>query len=269
MHQIMRKLMKKRGGKYFNPTRKDVVKENNKNKRNKEDVKTLTFLNLLRVLKNKNLFCKVRASLAITSFSGQNGISSIYFWLTPFRYIVGEQKENPFKSCMNHRNLLEVMDNFINENPRIQKCDDEDAKLQIYITECINIILHSCLERFIGKDNMKMLEEIGQETFDMTCTKIFGEGFEDKTASMMPPQQQIFDVEAIKEMIKAKSPDSVNVDEASLNNFIRMFKEAAMERTRRRNLEEADTSRYIYDIDYNYNSQYGYFDDSPFLINIK
>ena len=181
----MRKMMRKRSGghfngKYFNPTAKKVNEVNSKNKFNKEEVKVLTFLNLLRVLKSKNLFCKVRTSLAITSYSGQNGISSIYFHLMPFSHIVRNQKDNPFMSCMNYRDLLKVIDNFINGNPRIQECEDEDAKLQIYITECINIILHSCLERFVGRENMKILDEIVQETFDMTCTKIFGENFEDK-----------------------------------------------------------------------------------------
>lgn len=154
----------------------------------KEKVKTLAFFNLIKVLKNKHMFCNLRASVAITPFSAINGVSSIYYHLASFSSIVAKQElDNPFAKCMTYKELLRVIDEFVvTRNARTS--NDKETNIQLYITDCINIILHYCVERTINrsKESLKILEEIGKEVFDLTCTKLFGDGFEDKTLNVKP-----------------------------------------------------------------------------------
>ena len=147
------------------------------------------FVTLIKVLKENNLWPKFRASLAVTPFSGKNGISSIYYDLRPFERITRNCGDNPFSMCFTTKELLERMDSYIQRPPF--KFEDYYQKTQFYIIESINTLLHNCLERSIMRRNssegMKILEKIGGETFDMVCKKLFGEGYEDKTANLVQP----------------------------------------------------------------------------------
>lgn len=229
----MARIMRRKAPQHENGGSMDKVKLS---KDKKEDIKTLTFLNLMKVLKQKNMYPKFRASVAVTPYSGKNGngISSIYYDLKSFSYIIKRQGENPFMNCLNYKQLLEIIDNYM--NPPMVDNGDEQTITQIYITECINSILHSCLERHVGRD-IKILEEIGQETFNITCKKLYGEGFEDKTASMMPPQAK-----QMQDMLK-----SINLDGLSKEEQMKYFMDSieAFRNSMIKNREYTQNGEYI------------------------
>lgn len=154
----------------------------------KYEIKSSLIKNLFRVVKNKKLYCFLRGSLGVTPHSGIDGISSIYYRTSFFRS--NPSPRNPLNLCYTLNSLIETLDSYIKpQYVEIKTKDDTETNVQIYISECINLILHSCLEFRIPRKDMKVLEEIGREAFNMTCTKLFGEGFVDRTEAIAPPPQ--------------------------------------------------------------------------------
>lgn len=154
----------------------------------KYEIKSCLIKNLFRVVKNKKLYCFLRGSLGVTPHSGIDGVSSIYYRTSFFRS--NPSPRNPLNLCYTLNSLIETLDSYIKpQYVEIKTKDDTETNVQIYISECINIILHSCLEFRIPRKDMKVLEEIGREAFNMTCTKLFGDGFVDRTEAIAPPPQ--------------------------------------------------------------------------------
>lgn len=151
----------------------------------KNEIKSSLIKNLFRVVKNKKMYCLLRGSLGVTPHSGINGVSSIYYYTSFFRN--NPSPRDPLNLCYTLASLVEALDSYITPTyVEIKTKDDTETNAQIYIAECINLILHSCLEFRVSRKNMKVLEEIGRETFNMTCTKLFGEGFVDRTETIEP-----------------------------------------------------------------------------------
>jgi len=232
------------------PLHENSGSENNikLSKDKKENIKSLAFLNLMKVLKEKNMYPIFRASVAVTPYSGKengNGISSIYFHLSPFSNIIQNQGDNPFTRCMTYRQLLDIIDDYIN-HPMVKDAD-EQTLTQIYITECINTILHCCVERHLHRNNIKILEEIGQEAFNNTCKKLYGEDFEDKTVNLMPPQaRQMQDIYATFLDKYKIDPSEINREEY-LRYFAETFRNATIQNGEARMEQEVQIPRFLDD----------------------
>ena len=68
------------------------------------------------------------------------------------------------------------------------------GKVQMRITQLLNTLLHSCVEKTVG--NFSEIECIGQETFNMVCKEIYGDNFVDETEKNIP--------EEVKRLINAQ-----------------------------------------------------------------
>ena len=85
-----------------------------------------------------------------------------------------------FINCQDINSLLDTM-RYSNGGKFNIECT---AECQMKLMNNVNALVHSCLEYSIH-DNFGMLEKIGGDVFNEVCTKLFGEGFEDKTSEMM------------------------------------------------------------------------------------
>lgn len=58
-----------------------------------------------------------------------------------------------------------------------------DAEIQLYIMNCINLLIHETLEPIISRLNIDMdiLNKIGQSLFDAVCIQMLGKDFVDLT----------------------------------------------------------------------------------------
>lgn len=145
----------------------------------RHEFKELVFNTLVYVLKEKKMYGIFRASIAITPFSQEDLISALFHSFKSFNYITNASHSD-LQEAMNYNDFIAAMDLYCNM-PLINSGKDEEERDQLYILECVNLILHNCLERSIPKEQLKCLEEIGHETFNRVCEKVFGKDFKDKT----------------------------------------------------------------------------------------
>jgi hypothetical protein len=136
-------------------------------------IEFLVLKNISRVLKNHKLFAKFRCTIGY-----RNGGKMAF----PYRitHVMDNTinmllDNNPFRRCESIEDILKVMSGGYEFNSY-----DNDAKVQKKVTDCINMLLHILLERIV-QGSFSILEEIGSETFKITCEELFGENFVDHT----------------------------------------------------------------------------------------
>ena len=98
-----------------------------------------------------------------------------------------QQGDNPFCSAANREDIFKILKQLLGEDNVITKDGIKDmGKVQMRITQILNTLLHSCVERTVN--NFLEIEGIGQETFEMVCKEIYGDDFVDETEKNIPEE---------------------------------------------------------------------------------
>ena len=152
------------------------------------DLQILVFKYLCRVLKNRKIYHRFRCFIG-------NGESIISITRRPCIYyssfrcmkpIIGvalsQASENPFFHATTIDSVIAVFEAMLGKYDTIDEWDD--GKVQQRITQLINTLIHCCVEKTIT--DFRQIEDIGRETFDMVCRKIFGNNFIDETEKELP-----------------------------------------------------------------------------------
>lgn len=146
-----------------------------KEKLTKFDIALLTYRNLMSVLKENKLYVVFRVNVG--KASGKT-ICYQYFINDAGRY------DNTFRSVSNYIDAINIIVG-MSDGKELQS----DKDIQLFVTNCTNTLIHNCIEPWvIHKKLVKFskLEDIGRETFDRTCKKIFGNDFVDETVDDIP-----------------------------------------------------------------------------------
>lgn len=88
---------------------------------------------------------------------------------------------------MNAKSLDEIAMTIRGMNGNKLKIEN-DGNGQMMVMNIVNGLIHSCIEYAIGND-FTVLEEIGEGAFTEICQNLFGDGFVDKTAELLKPEQ--------------------------------------------------------------------------------
>lgn len=159
----------------------------------------MVFRCLCRVLKNKKIYHRFRCFIGICekSIYSHDLTTSIYTTLKCMQPYVrdAQQGDNPFCSAANREDIFKILKQLLGEENVITKDGIKDmGKVQMRITQILNTLLHSCVERTVN--NFLEIESIGQETFEMVCKEIYGDDFVDETENNIP--------EEVKKLIHAQ-----------------------------------------------------------------
>lgn len=154
----------------------------------------IVFNCLCRVLKDRKLYTKFRCFIG---YGDKTFTSLIYPSIGAMRQYTHmaycSAKHNPFYMAKNRNDIFMIFSTM--HNCDISKEAPEEVKsIQLRISQFINTLLHCSIE--VVFQDMHLMEEIGQEIFNMSCKKIFGEDFVDETENEIP--------EEIKKMIDKK-----------------------------------------------------------------
>lgn len=161
------------------------------------DLQILVFKYLCRVLKNRKIYHRFRCFIG----NGESIIQStrkpciythepcIYGLYSSFQCMkpivnvaLSQTSDNPFFSAATMDSVIAAFEAMLGKHDAIDEWDD--GQVQSRITQLINTLMHCCVEQTV-KD-FRQLEDIGRETFDMVCRKIFGNNFVDETEKGLP-----------------------------------------------------------------------------------
>lgn len=151
----------------------------------------MVFRCLCRVLKNRKIYHRFRCFIGICdkSIYSHDLTTSVYAMLECMQPYVREaqQGDNPFCNASNKEGIFYILRQLFGKNNMITEENNGDiGKVQMRITQLLNALLHSCVEKTVG--NFSEIERIGQETFDMVCKQIYGDGFVDETEKNIPDE---------------------------------------------------------------------------------
>ena len=130
-------------------------------------------------------------------------------------------KENPFSKCNSKTEFIELLKTMKRNYP---KDFSNDKKKQMMVMDYVNALIHYCLEIYICRNPLVKIEDIGSETFEESCKKIFGDDFKDETGTNHP--QSIRDISSLDiERVKSVYTDLLHTgiveDTQTLDNFIK------------------------------------------------
>lgn len=152
------------------------------------DLQILVFKYLCRVLKNRKIYHKFRCFIG----NGESVVSITrrpcicYSSFRCMQPIIGvalsQASENPFFHATTMGSVITAFEAILGKHDAIDEWDN--GQVQSRVTQLINTLMHCCVEKTV-KD-FRQLEDIGRETFDMVCRKIFGNNFVDETEKGLP-----------------------------------------------------------------------------------
>lgn len=159
----------------------------------------MVFRCLCRVLKNRKIYHRFRCFIGVCdkSIYSHDLTTSVYTILECMQPYVrdAQQGDNPFASASNREDIFSILRQLLGKDNMITKENNGDmGKVQMRITQLLNTLLHSCVEKTVG--NFSEIERIGQETFNMVCKEIYGDDFVDETEKNIP--------EEVKKLIHAQ-----------------------------------------------------------------
>lgn len=154
------------------------------------DLQILVFKYLCRVLKNRKIYHRFRCFIgngeSVVSFTRKPCIYGLYSSFQCMKPIIdvalSQTSENPFFRTTTIDSVITAFEGMLGKYDTVNEWDD--GKVQQRITQLINTLMHCCVEKTV-KD-FRQLEDIGRETFDMVCRKIFGNNFVDETEKGLP-----------------------------------------------------------------------------------
>lgn len=154
--------------------------EDNKNRATiLNNIDIVVYQYLVRVLKNKRLYNLLRLNV------GKKALNPIYiFSPNTFKKMCDTNKfnkDNPF----NNISSLDSVYKILKEQGHFKlNVNSNDEEIQQVVTDKVNFLIHCLIERGIG--NIKELEVIGRETFNLVCRKIYGGDFTEITTNKKP-----------------------------------------------------------------------------------
>lgn len=186
----------------------------------------MVFRCLCRVLKNRKIYHRFRCFIGTCekSIYSRDLTASIYGVLECMQPYVrdAQQGDNPFCHAANKEDIFNILRQLLGKDNMITKENNEDmGKVQMRITQFLNTLLHSCVERTVG--NFSEVERIGQETFEMVCKEIYGDDFVDETEKNIPEDVKRL-IDAQREYIEGNrlvDPRALSMDP----RFIEFLKE--------------------------------------------
>ena len=151
----------------------------------------MVFRCLCRVLKNRKIYHRFRCFIGVCdkSIYSHDLTTSVYAMLECMQPYVSDaqQGDNPFCSASNKEDIFSILRKLLGKDNMITKENNGDiGKVQMRITQLLNTLLHSCVEKTVG--NFSEIECIGQETFNMVCKEIYGDNFVDETEKNIPEE---------------------------------------------------------------------------------
>ena len=161
-----------------------------KRKFSDRDLQILVFKYLCRVLKNRKIYHRFRCFIgngeSVISSTRRPCIYGLYSSLECMKPIVAvaisQASENPFFRTTTIDGVIVAFEAMLGKYDTIDVWDD--GQVQKRITQLINTLIHCCVEKAIT--DFRQLEDIGRETFNMVCRKIFGNNFVDETEKGLP-----------------------------------------------------------------------------------
>jgi hypothetical protein len=176
--------------------------------------------NLTRVLKNRKLFASFRCTIGIAE---KSDMSFVYRMLNNAMAdsISINYDHNPFKKCKTIKDILDVV---AAKNSREFNVKD-DASVQKRVIDSLNLLMHVLLERIV-KD-IRTLEGIGEEVFNMTCEELFGKDFKDLT---VPPDVDMDIVRKVGEMMRNGERIELTPEiKAQIEKFVNFTRQQSMQ----------------------------------------
>ena len=151
----------------------------------------MVFRCLCRVLKNRKIYHRFRCFIGVCdkSIYSHDLTTSVYAMLECMQPYVSDaqQGDNPFCNASNKEDIFSILRQLLGKDNMITKENNGDmGKVQMRITQLLNTLLHSCVEKTVG--NFSEIECIGQETFNMVCKEIYGDNFVDETEKNIPEE---------------------------------------------------------------------------------
>lgn len=188
------------------------------------DIEYLVLKNFIAVIKKNGLYPMFRCSVG---WGTNNVISGMYMHMNTFNALMRNQsKENIYKDAGNIDTFVEMMKNSFNGGMRVGSNDEKHT--QHHIANCVNMLLHVFIERNIR--DIRVLEKLGGEIFDLTCKDIYGNEFKD----MLPPPPP--NMERLRELNQRLMERGGRPDEA----MMREIKQLMEEQQRYRDNQEDD-----------------------------
>ena len=129
-------------------------------------------------------------------------------------------QENPFAKCNSRSEIIELLKTMKRKYPN--EFGDVKKK-QMVVMDYVNALIHYCLEIYICKKHIVKIEDIGRETFEMSCKKIFGDDFKDETGvnnQQLQRDLSSLNIERVKSIYNDLLSHDIVENNTSLNDFI-------------------------------------------------
>ena len=180
---------------------------------NEKQIEEIVLETLCRVCKENKIYSYLIFSISLNNYI----LSSI----STYKNIMSSNKENPFSRCNSKAEIIEILKTMKRNYP---KDFSNDKKKQMMVMDYVNALIHYCLEIYICRNPLVKIEDIGSETFEESCKKIFGDDFKDETGTNHP--QSIRDISSLDiERVKSVYTDLLHTgiveDTQTLDNFIK------------------------------------------------
>ena len=179
---------------------------------NEKQIEEIVFQTLCRVCKENKIYSYLICSVSLDNYI----LSSI----RTYRNIMLYSQENPFAKCNSRSEIIELLKTMKRKYPN--EFGDVKKK-QMVVMDYVNALIHYCLEIYICKKHIVKIEDIGRETFEMSCKKIFGDDFKDETGvnnQQLQRDLSSLNIERVKSAYDYLSSKGVIGDSTSLMDFV-------------------------------------------------
>lgn len=179
---------------------------------NEKQIEEIVFETLCRVCKENKIYSYLICSVSLDNYI----LSSI----RTYRNIMLYSQENPFAKCNSRSEIIELLKTMKRKYPN--EFGDVKKK-QMVVMDYVNALIHYCLEIYICKKHIAKIEDIGRETFEMSCKKIFGDDFKDETGvnnQQLQRDLSSLNIERVKSAYDYLSSKGVIGDSTSLMDFV-------------------------------------------------
>lgn len=179
---------------------------------NEKQIEEIVFETLCRVCKENKIYSYLICSVSLDNYI----LSSI----RTYRNIMLYSQDNPFAKCNSRSEIIELLKTMKRKYPN--EFGDVKKK-QMVVMDYVNALIHYCLEIYICKKHIVKIEDIGRETFEMSCKKIFGDDFKDETGvnnQQLQRDLSSLNIERVKSAYNYLSSKGVIGDSTSLMDFV-------------------------------------------------
>ena len=180
---------------------------------NEKPIEDIVFQTLCRVCKENKIYSYLICSVSLDNYI----LSSI----RTYRNIMLYSQENPFAKCNSRSEIIELLKTMKHKYPNEF---GDIKKKQMIVMDYVNALIHYCLEIYICKKHIVKIEDIGRETFEMSCKKIFGDDFKDETGvnnqQLQRDLSSLINIERVKSEYNYLLSKGVIGDGTSLMDFV-------------------------------------------------